>query len=133
MNHWAVKYIGAPWKFGGNDFSGFDCWGLFRHIQKWEFGIDVPEIALPENNPKLILDTFENHEQRQRWVNHNHKPNEGDAALLSTHKRINHIGVWVEGSDSGIIHCINGLGVIFTKRAEIEVSKWNIHGFCSYE
>lgn len=38
---WA-RYVGLPFKDGGRDWKGVDCWGLVRLVLKQERGVDVP-------------------------------------------------------------------------------------------
>lgn len=35
--------VGVPYKKGGIDKSGFDCYGLVRHVAREGAGIDLPE------------------------------------------------------------------------------------------
>jgi cell wall-associated NlpC family hydrolase len=39
---WADQYIGWTYREGGRDRPEVDCWGLFRIIQKEQFGRDLP-------------------------------------------------------------------------------------------
>lgn len=112
--HWAIQYYGVPWKPLGRDMSGFDCYGLFKHVQREHFNIDVPEIRI---NP--IADTsgkfraFKEHNEFNNW--HEVKtPKDGDAVLMGAGNCVSHIGIFLEVDLGGILHCDDDRGVKFT-------------------
>lgn len=39
---WADDYTGLPWKNGGRDRAGLDCWGLVRLVAAERFGATLP-------------------------------------------------------------------------------------------
>lgn len=36
------RYVGIPWRFGGRDFDGLDCWGLIWLFYRTELGLEIP-------------------------------------------------------------------------------------------
>lgn len=42
MTAWAAEYIGLPFKSGGRDRTGLDCWGLCRLVLAEHFGVEMP-------------------------------------------------------------------------------------------
>jgi cell wall-associated NlpC family hydrolase len=110
MKHWSTKYIGIPWKFGGDSFNGFDCWNFFRHVQKAEFSIKIPVLG----NKWTELDS----------------PKDGDAVLLSQFRDPAHIGIYVKipGNQGsiGVLHCVEPQGVIFSSAENLKELDWKI-------
>ena len=78
---WACDYIGLPWRSGGTDKSGFDCWGLVKYIQQYHFNRTLPDIPTYANNLITVTKTFKQHPERRRWQLVD-TPVEGDAVLL---------------------------------------------------
>lgn len=44
--HWAAKYVGIPYKIGGDALSGADCWGLVRLVLRVERSVEMPELSI---------------------------------------------------------------------------------------
>jgi cell wall-associated NlpC family hydrolase len=116
-----ASYIGIPWKEGAQGPDAYDCMGFFRHIQKQQFGIDVPLVIAPDyEDGQALASLMTNHSERQKWVRIE-KPIHGCAVLI---RKPMHIGVWLELDDGGVLHCARGAGVIFTSD-----KSWRFSGF----
>lgn len=129
MKHWAEDYIGIHWTFGGQTpDTGFDCWGLFRYIQKTYYGLDLPDIAVNEESLRdsiVAVSEFEAHEERQNWYEVD-VPEDGDGVLLRLARYPHHVGVWIDaGEQAGILHAIEA-GVMFNSPASLKSSGWKI-------
>lgn len=101
---WIAQYLGLQWKEGSYGPYKYDCWNFFRHIMRNHFGIDICSLKLKE---------------RRRWREVS-KPKDGDAVICKPL----HIGTYLSHSGGGVLHCVKGSGVIFTR-----MSNWSISGF----
>ena len=43
------RFIGIPFKVGGEDFEGCDCWGLVKLYFKQILDIDIPDYRVDES------------------------------------------------------------------------------------
>ena len=116
---WAADYIGLPWRAGAQGPDAYNCWGFFRHVQAAHFGVDVPPILVADEEG-AIVDLFTNHPERQSWAPVD-VPRHGDAVMV---RRPLHVGVWLDDDGGGVLHCVKGIGVVFTR-----VSSWPFSGF----
>ena len=116
-----AQYIGIPWAAGCQGPDAYDCMGFFRKIQADHFNIDVPQIIAPDYmDPTVLVDLFNKHTERTNWVRMD-KPRHGCAVIVH---RPMHIGVWLDIDGGGVLHCVKGIGVIFTHN-----SSWAVSGF----
>ena len=119
--NWAADYIGIPWEAGAQGPDAFDCWAFFRHVQREHFGIAVPVvIAADHDDPSRLAALFMEHEERGHWLRVN-PPLPGDGVLI---RKPLHIGVWLPLDGGGVLHCVRGAGVIYTRDAA-----WPLSGF----
>ena len=115
------KYIGIPYLAGGQGPEFYDCMGFFRLLQKNHFNIEVPIILAPDYNDEYgIAELFNTSEERQKWQKID-KAEHGCAVIVH---RPMHIGTWLDIEGGGVLHCVKGIGVIFTKD-----SSWTFSGF----
>ena len=126
--HWATKYIGIGWKFGGRDIhtDGVDCYGLFRYIQKKHYNIQMSEINITKYNFYNVVKEFKNAVELKSWYEVD-TPQDGDAVLLRIAKYPNHVGVWIEdGETVGVLHSVEKTGVMFSSKQNLLKAGWKI-------
>jgi len=110
---WMLLYLGKPWKAGAHGPVAYDCWHLFRAVQKHRFQRTVPVLAFVDG----AYDSLEEQrlhlmrERRYRWEGVP-RPKEGDAVV--THRPL-HIGVWLPYNGGGVLHAVEHVGVVWTK------------------
>lgn len=124
MSHWAAALIGRPYAAGAEGPEEFDCWGLFRSVQRDFFGRHVP--AMPEVErldlmacARAIRDSGE----RANWLPVE-IPREGDAVLMARASHPSHVGVWIDTDGGGVLHCVQGAGVLFSSLAALRRDGW---------
>ena len=131
MTHWAFSYIGKPWKSSCDGPEAFNCWGLVLDVYRRFYGKTLEIIPVPENNLKALIKTVEAHPERQRWEATS-IPKEGDVALMRQSRYPTHVGLWVEVDGGGILHCIQGAGVVFQSLQALELIGWKVEAYYTY-
>lgn len=125
-----ADYIGMPWVVGTDGPDTFDCMGFFKHVQGKHFDVQVPMIFAPDpNDDRAISLLFLTHEERRNWKKIE-EPEHGCAVLI---RRPMHIGTWLNIDGGGVLHCVRGVGVVFTSDASWLVSGFGRREFFRYK
>ncbi len=131
MTHWATEYIGKPWVVASDGPEAYDCWGLVVEIHRRLYGRTLEIIPVEENNLKALIRTIDAHPERKRW-DIVRKPKEGDIALMRQSRHPIHVGIWLDVDGGGILHCIQGNGVVFQNLLSLASAGWKIENFYRY-
>ena len=130
---WAAQYIGLPWKLGGKDMKGFDCWGLFAYVQWKHFDTPVAFFGVKEYTARDLLAMFSSFESREElvdWKLLTTPPEDGDAVLLGKNKQPCHVGVvassGIYNETKGVLHCVEKMGVMFSPFDKLPSMHWNV-------
>ena len=137
--HWAYGYIGKPWVLGTSGPDSYDCWGLVRAVLAEHFAINVPPIIVPEVPAaegetqsrhasglavvRAAMEHFQHHPELARWQQVD-RPRHGDGVQMSAARNPWHVGLWLEADGGGVLHCLEGAGVIFTQPVALNVAGW---------
>lgn len=115
------QYIGLPWMEGANGPTAWDCMAFAAHLQREHFGVDMPRITIPDYNDvrELVL-LNSTHKEQENWREVK-TPRQGDLVLVRSPL---HYGVWLDLDGGGVLHCVRGQGVVWTKGAS-----WASSGF----
>lgn len=97
----AEKYLGSPYKYGGENPEGFDCSGFTSFVMH-EFGKDLPRMSSEQYKAASKLKLNEA------------KP--GDLVFFDSGSGVNHVGIVVSNENGNIsmIHSSTSSGVIIT-------------------
>lgn len=104
------EYIGIPWKKDGNGPDAYNCWTFLAHMQRVHFGVEMPLVT-----PGDAAGSAAVHEARLRsgeWVIVK-QPKHGDGCLLKGGMSP-HVGLYLDIENGGVLHCMEGAGVVFT-------------------
>ncbi|WLE60229.1 C40 family peptidase [Burkholderia plantarii] len=110
----ANEYIGRPWVSGGRGPDAFDCWGLLRWVQARHFGTELPDIP-DEAAATRALYHAQISSGAWRVLS---RPAHGSGVLLRDGDRP-HVGVYLGLDGGGVLHALDGVGVIFTLRSQL--------------
>lgn len=108
-------YIGLPYKEGGDTLAGFNCWGLLRHIQRVHFGVIIPEV--PISDPVASAEWFKQGYEGGTIIPVE-TPTHGCPVLLKG-ETLPHVGVYLDLDGGGVLHALEGVGVVFTPKFEL--------------
>lgn len=120
MTHWAANYIGEPWVAGEHD-----CWAFARRVWREVFHWEVPAVDVDALDLRASIRAFERHPERARWLGVTIYA-EGDAILMGHGEHPHHVGVWCEVDGGGVLHAVQGAGVVFSNRQALAASGWRI-------
>lgn len=110
----ANRYIGCPWVSGGDDIeTGINCWNFLRYIQREYFGIDVPTAELGDPMAQLFAQQIQSGEWAPVPA-----PFHGCGVQLKSGNDP-HVGVWLDIEGGGVLHALEGHGVVWTRRSRL--------------
>ncbi|MCX7797991.1 MAG: C40 family peptidase [Melioribacter sp.] len=99
-----IKYLDAPYKYGGNSNEGIDCSGFIRQIFLNSFSIELPRSAREQF---MIGEKVEKDELEF-----------GDLVFFNTSRRVKpgHVGIYI--GDNQFVHSSRKLGVTISSLNE---------------
>lgn len=114
--------IGCQYKEGsfGPPEAGFNCWGLLHYVQAKYFDVKMPKA--PIGDADTCRRMFTDRLDAKMWAQVE-SPSHGDGVLMRDSKEP-HVGVYLDIDGGGILHALEGMGVIFTSTSDL-----NFHGF----
>lgn len=107
--------VGLPYVRGGQGPSAFDCWGITRLVQREAFGRELPVVIADPANLRAVVEAFRAEETRRSWRprDKREKPADGDLVTMSRAGDEHHIGTWFGFDGGGVLHAVEGWGVLF--------------------
>ncbi len=94
------KFLGIPYRWGGESFKGMDCSGLTKKVYASIFGIELPHNSSQQSRLDGLKEVRPTREELQL----------GDLLFFGPKKkRINHVGIYL--SDGKFLHSCRSQGV----------------------
>jgi len=117
--HWANAYIRSPYR--RNPGPGeYNCATLFRHVQREQYGREVPFFG-PEPSREELRALLTG------WVEVD-KPVDGDAVTAWYGGQL-HIGTWLTVDGGKVLHTSPGAGGSCLSLRELELAGWGSFRF----
>lgn len=103
--------ISTPFKIGGRDFDGWDCWGLVYCFYLHVFGVNVGSFS-SEYDEKVTYDELSKliDVEKERWIRAIGNPEIGDVSLYRVGKFRTHVGVVLP--ERKLLHCEARIGTV---------------------
>lgn len=120
-----IRYIGLPWIAGQRD-----CWLFFREISEKHYGRTIPAVDVDVMDIRDVIHKVDT-EKKARWEQIDH-PEDGCAVLMSRNRFPVHIGMWLELDGGKVLHCAQGMGVVFQNRQALAFDGWTGLTFWRY-
>ena len=100
---WYNKYVGIPYKFGGADFTGADCWGLACLVHDMEFGNKLNRYQTTEETPAELAGLITSKAQDAQAVDQHRV---GDIIVITIAGQPCHVGIVIGGGL--MLHSLKG-------------------------
>ena len=121
-----IQYLGLPWVEGRRD-----CWLFFREIQEKHYGRIVPIVDVDVMDIRDVIHKVDA-EKKAHWEQIG-KPEDGCAVLMSRNRYPVHIGMWLDIDGGKVLHCAQGMGVVFQNRQALKFDGWTGISYWKYK
>ncbi len=122
-----ADYIGIPWEPGAEGPDAYNCGTFARHLQAAHFGRVLPPLfGVDEDNLRAVCREFASAEKMAAEYGWHpvDRPRHGDLALMAHASHPSHIGVWLDIDGGGLLHCLQGAGVVYSTLSSLRLSGW---------
>lgn len=132
MKHWSTDYLGIPWKTGGRERDGLDCWGLARLVYADQLGIPMTEHANTLADHPEVIAQVERVElaQTRAWreIDKSEAEDLDGIAFGRPGKGFSHVGIYVKDADAVLQAHRRGCSVI-TSLQQMHELGWTLQKF----
>lgn len=126
---WYNKYIDIPYKDGGRDASGLDCWGLVRLVYKDQFDTELPSFTAEYSTAKdheRLSEIFAR--EKENWETLS-TPEVGSVILFRMLGTETHVGVYI--GENKFLHIREGVNSV-VESVDSRLWKQRLVGYFKY-
>jgi hypothetical protein len=87
----------------------------------------LPIIDIDAHNTRACIKSFQAERDSGHWSAVDN-PGHGDCVLMSQSMLPTHVGVWLDVNGGGVLHCAEGMGVIFSSNNHLNNIFYKILG-----
>lgn len=123
------KYIQIPYKSGGRDFDGCDCYGLVRLVLEKEFEKVLPDYSQEYDNANNVKVTAPIIKKYKPLLTGKKKesPDIGDLAVFNYRGLPSHIGIYV--GEGRILHILSNSKYSVCEKLNSPYLRGRLEGF----
>ena len=115
------KCIGLSYGKDANGPNAYNCWTFLEFVERTYFGIDIPFLSLKDTEENAELHRYKLRSGEWQITK---EPKHGDGVLLRGGMSP-HVGVYIDLEGGGVLHCVEGFGVIFTPKNHLSASGYD--------
>lgn len=131
LSSFIESLLPCRWELGAEGPEAWDCWSLFRHVQKELFGRDLPRVVVPRGTPIAATSALlAEHPGRALW-RQVPEPAHGGAVEMRSVKTPRHVGLWLAADGGLCLHCAEPAGVALDSLLALKALSWR--GFRFYQ
>jgi cell wall-associated NlpC family hydrolase len=113
---WPAAYVGLPWRDGGRDRDGLDCWGLCILVYRELLGIELPDLGYAYESARNRAEVADLIAAESGPLVPAPEPESFDFLFLTRHggRPAHHVGL--AAPQGRVLHCADGIGVVCPRR-----------------
>lgn len=100
-----IHMMAVPYKRGGRDLQGMDCWGLLAYCATHFYGKQMPEVI----DLARARDAYEAQTRNGKWARLK-QPEDGCGVLLRGGNDP-HVGIYIDVDGGMVLHALESVGV----------------------
>lgn len=126
---WYNKYIDIPYRDGGRDASGLDCWGLVRLVYKDQYNIQLPNLSDQYTTAKDHDQVSEVLAREKENWSAQQTAEVGDVIVFKMLGAETHVGIYL--GDSKFLHIREGVNSV-VESVDSRLWKHRLVGYFKY-